>query len=193
MNTEDWPDWQVTKLDASRRQLEVAIQLLFAQGDCVAVHTLAHAAFGILKDVAKHRGETRVIDVGNAFTVGNEKDFWKRFNRTGNFFKHADHDPNGVLEDGPEEENEALISLAVEIYGNLGCLASPEIHAFQMWWRCIHFQGIDDITEPFISWLAHNAPRLHTDVRSELLALGNELLMLSKNSESVMPPPGAPH
>lgn len=184
MTTVEWPEWQVTKLDAARRQLQTAIQLLFSQGDGVSTHTLAHASFGILKDVAKHRGRTRISDAGNELAGNGQKDFWSRFNRTGNFFKHADKDPDGFLEGLSEEENEALISLAIEIYCDMGCIATPEIDAFKLWWRCIHFCEIENVTEPFISWIEKNYSRLHAESRSELLTLGNELLTLVRDSET---------
>ena len=187
MSDPSWPDWQVTKLDAARRQLETAIRLLYAQDDAVSIHTLAHASFGILKGVAEHRNERRVLDAADELAAKDSKDFWRGFNRTGNFFKHADKDPDGVLSDVPEEENEALISLAVEIYRNLGCRVTTEIETFYLWWRCIHFRGIDDVKEPFISWLKQNAPRLHAEDRSDLLKLGAELLALLQESESNAP------
>jgi len=46
----------ISKLDATKRQLEVAIRLYFAWGDPVAIHTLAAAAFNILIDINDHRG-----------------------------------------------------------------------------------------------------------------------------------------
>lgn len=179
MTTDAWPDWQVTKLDAARRQLETSIRLLFEQGDAVSVHTLAHATFGILKDVALHRNKhTRIAKVAEITAGLDDRSFKKGFNRTGNFFKHGDKDPNGVLSGGPEEENEALLSLSVELYRNLKCLVTPEIEAFYLWWRCIHFADIEDVKEPFKSWITANASRLHADERSELLKLGHELLVL---------------
>jgi hypothetical protein len=39
----------ISKLDAAKRQLEVAIRLYFAWGDPVAIHTLAAAAINLLK------------------------------------------------------------------------------------------------------------------------------------------------
>ena len=182
MTSDAWADSQVTKLDAARRQLGTAIRLLFAQGDAVSVHTLAHAAFGVLKGVAEHRGERRILDEARAIAATYRGgDFWTRFNRTGNFFKHVDKDPDGLLSERPEEENEALISLAVEMYRDLNGLVTPEIEAFYLWWRCIHFYNIDDVPEPFMSWLTANASRLHSDARTDLLALGHELCEVLRN------------
>ena len=104
MSADPWPDFQVTKLDAARCQLETSIRLLFEQADAVSVHTLAYAAFGILKGVAENSKETRVIAAAEALAAAGRKgDFWKGFNRAGNFFKHADKDPDGVFVGAGEE------------------------------------------------------------------------------------------
>ena len=188
MSVPAWPEIQTTKLDAARRQLETAISLLFNSGDAISTHTLAYAAFGILKDVATHRGATSVMAAAEALAaVGKQGEFWKGFNRAGNFFKHADRDPDAVLEGMPEEENEALISIALSIYKGLGCIKSEELQAFSIWWSCINFQGIDDVKEPSTSWLTENHERLHADTRSELLELGHELLCLLKSQRTSAP------
>lgn len=189
MSAPAWPEIQTTKLDAARRQLETAISLLFHSGDAISTHTLAYAAFGILKDVAAHRGASAVLTTAEALaTAGKKGEFWKGFNRAGNFFKHADRDPTAVLVGMPEEENEALISIALSIYVGLGCIKSIELHAFALWWSCINFQDIDDVKEPFASWLAENHERLHADTRSALLELGLEILLLLKNEPASEPP-----
>jgi hypothetical protein len=185
MNKKPWPDWQVTKLDAARRQLETAIRLLFEQADSVSVHTLAHASFGILKGVAESRNARCVLNVAEELAVEKKNGgFWKEFNRTGNFFKHGDKDPEEVLSGMPEEENEALISLAIEIYLELNGQVTPAIEAFFLWWHCINFACIEDVKEPFISWLKQNADRLHAESRSELLVLGYELYTLLQSQQN---------
>ncbi|WP_418319053.1 hypothetical protein [Piscinibacter sakaiensis] len=184
MSADAWPEIQSTKLDAARRQLETAISLLFAGGDAISTHTLAFAAFGILKDVAADRCSKNVLAVAEALAAAGKKgEFWKGFNRAGNFFKHADRDPDAVILGMPEEENEALISIALSVYDGLGCIKSVELQAFSLWWSSINFEGIDDVKEPFVSWLTANHGRLHADTRSELLELGQELLHLL-NSQS---------
>jgi hypothetical protein len=47
--------FKVTKLDAARRQLDVAVRLYFSSDDPVAIHTLVGAAHRILEDVNKAR------------------------------------------------------------------------------------------------------------------------------------------
>lgn len=47
----------VTKLGAARRLLRSAVRLYFHAEDELAVHTVASAAYGILKDLKKQRGQ----------------------------------------------------------------------------------------------------------------------------------------
>ncbi len=47
----------VTKLGAARRLLRAAIRLYFHQEDELAVHTVASAGYGILKDLKRRRGQ----------------------------------------------------------------------------------------------------------------------------------------
>ena len=188
MSAADWPEIQSTKLDAARRQLETAVCLLFSGGDAISTHTLAYAAFGILKNVASHRGKTQVLATAEALAAeGKNGEFWKGFNRAGNFFKHADRDPDAVLVGMPEEENEALISIALSIYDGLGCMKTVELTAFALWWACINFQSIERVEEPFSSWLSANHDRLHADTRHELLSLGQELLTLLSSQPHAEP------
>lgn len=188
MSEDAWPEIQTTKLDAARRQLETAISLLFNSGDAISTHTLAYAAFGILKDIAAHPGAAKVMATAEVLaSAGKTGEFWKGFNRAGNYFKHADRDPHAVLLGMPEEENEALISIALAIYDGLGCIRSTELQAFSLWWSCINFQDVDDVKEPFASWLSENHDRLHADTRIELLQLGQELLHLLKSQPPFEP------
>jgi hypothetical protein len=50
---------RIGKLDAARRQLETAIILWFTDGDPVAIHTLAFAAYEIIHVVSKKRDPNR--------------------------------------------------------------------------------------------------------------------------------------
>lgn len=47
---------QISKLAAAQRQLDAAIRMFFKREDELAIHTVAAAAFQILRDVTKQRG-----------------------------------------------------------------------------------------------------------------------------------------
>jgi hypothetical protein len=88
----------VTKLDAATRQLQEAIRLYFQDGEPLAVHTVAGAAHGILRDLLGRRdgplsGRARAGTVQldhSAFVT-------KMVGKAKNFLKHAEHDPESVL------------------------------------------------------------------------------------------------
>lgn len=177
MSDPAWPDIDATKLDAARRQLDAAIRLLFACDYALAVHTLAHAAFGVLKGVAEHRGATRVLDrAAEDATRYPKGKYWQDFNRVANFLKHSDKDPSGYLAGVPEEVNEALIFLCCEIYSDLSAILTPEIEGFALWFRSIDFADIEDVEEPFISWVSENQELLHAEDRETLLRIGADLV-----------------
>ncbi|MEX8518156.1 MAG: hypothetical protein AB3X44_06545 [Leptothrix sp. (in: b-proteobacteria)] len=52
----------VNKLSAAKRQLQAAIRLFFMEEDELAVHTVASASYGLLKDLKKARGLSEAAD-----------------------------------------------------------------------------------------------------------------------------------
>jgi len=52
----------VNKLSAAKRQLKAAIRMHFQSEDELAVHTVAAAAYGLLKDIKKSRGMSEAAD-----------------------------------------------------------------------------------------------------------------------------------
>lgn len=52
----------VTKLAAAKRQLQAAIRLFFFEEDELAIHTVASAAYGLLKDLKRDRGQSEAAD-----------------------------------------------------------------------------------------------------------------------------------
>ena len=47
----------INKLEAARRQLDAAIRLTFSNEDALAIHTLAAAAYRIVRDILHRRGQ----------------------------------------------------------------------------------------------------------------------------------------
>ena len=90
---------QLSKLEAARRQLETAIKLYFGYGDEVSIHTLAAAAYSLIRDINGHRGgEPMLKDLHLFLSDELAREFRKYINRPENFLKHADKDVDGVGE-----------------------------------------------------------------------------------------------
>ena len=137
-------EFKISKLDAAKRQLEVAIRLYFHFGDPVAIHTLTAAAYNVLKDINSDRGGKQVLMKGQLakefIRPEYQKEVIRKLNEAENFFKHADRDPQGVLKFRPRQ-SEFLLWEAVEIYQRLTGEITPFLHAYRGWFM-MHNQPI---------------------------------------------------
>lgn len=130
----------ISKLDAAKRQLEVAIRLYFSWGDPVAIHTLAAAAFNVLIDINNHRGgngppiRENYLDWIKSEYLSDAK---KKLKEAENFFKHADRDPDSTFPFRPQTTEFVLFD-GVELYFGLTQELSPLLHTFRAWWLIQH-------------------------------------------------------
>jgi hypothetical protein len=125
---------KVSKVDAARRQIDTAIELLFGGGDPVSVHTLAAAGARVVRDLSEQKGGQPWDDI---ILPGRHKEFLAALNRRGNFLKHADRDTDEILE-LEEEANDAVLLMAVMSYRYLGHEATTEMGVFLSWWIIMH-------------------------------------------------------
>jgi hypothetical protein len=111
---------KISRLEAARRQLDTAIRLYFTNGDPISIHTLAAAAFEILKDVDRHGPNTGTFydSVENVVTPGLEKQAIIAMREAQNFFKHAQQEPDKVL-DFWLGHPEILLGVACDKYSEL--------------------------------------------------------------------------
>ena len=131
-------DWQTTikisKLDAARRQIDTAVRLYFDYGDPVSIHTLAAAGFEILRDLDKHGPKTGTFyeDMAQYFRPEYHKVVIDTLRKAQNFFKHADLDPEAVLEFSVAEPEFLLVG-ACSKFRDFGGYRSAELGAFVIW------------------------------------------------------------
>jgi hypothetical protein len=85
----------ITKIEAARRQLRTAIELWFADGDVVSIHTLATAAHQVIHDLNRRRQGPEMLFDTVIIKDEYRKDFINMAKGPTNFFKHADKDPLG--------------------------------------------------------------------------------------------------
>ena len=123
----DEPVSEVQKIDAARRQLDEAIRLWMEGRDPLAIHTLTMAAFGVLYDVAEHRGLLQEDD-----PVVLHPSERRQFRKLANFLKHADKDPLSSCIEPPVVEHEGRIGLALLLYRLLVNDLTPEMGAFHL-------------------------------------------------------------
>ena len=131
------PRFPVTKLEAARRQLRVAISLWFQDGDEIAVHTLACASHQIIHDINKKKRGRELIFDSLLFKDEYRDEVVKRLRRDMNFFKHANTDPDGVTEFAPKL-SELFIMMSLGGLENLGLTLVPVEAAFSHWYLLKH-------------------------------------------------------
>lgn len=127
-----------TKSQAAVRQLDVAITLLFADYDPLAIRTLAGAAHGVLADLVEKKmpGGSWRSKVLEGYGLSKQAAA-NILNKAQNFLKHADRDPDSELEID-EEENDHLMFLATLECGELGYPLSIDMQAFQVWYLAMY-------------------------------------------------------
>ncbi len=91
---------ELSKLEVARRQLEAAINLYFADGDEVSIHTLAAASYNVIHDIVEKKklGPMIVKDLVVKSSKPEMRTLLRQaLNEAENFFKHADRDPEAIL------------------------------------------------------------------------------------------------
>ncbi|MGO9940692.1 MAG: hypothetical protein ACLPH3_23765 [Terracidiphilus sp.] len=128
----------VTKIDAARRQLATAIDLWFNDKDAVSIHTLAYAAYDVIHGLSKRRGRKQSLIMDYEGIKDEYKQvFRKAARKAGNYFKHADYDPDENLDFNPAS-NELFIFFAILGVELMGITINPIERAFVVW-RCLQY------------------------------------------------------
>lgn len=124
------PPEKVAKLEGAERLLKTAIQLFFDDGDMLSVHALVAGAHEVLRTLLSNSGVAASLIKDNP-TVRREKlkEFRFQMNRTQNFLKHANEDPDGIL-DYYEAETPFWIYDAIQMHSKLP--GSAKYRAFLM-------------------------------------------------------------
>lgn len=167
------------KPDAATRQLDVAINLLFADYDPLPIRTLAASAHGILADLVEVKSKgaswrTKLIE-DSGLSKG---EALKILNCAQNYLKHADHDPNSILS-FDEEENDHVIFVATLECSELGFPLTFNMQAFQIWYLALYPEKVGIETEP-VRKSKSAFPTLGDVIRSEQLAQGAQFIVTLK-------------
>jgi len=172
----------VSKLDAAKRQIEVAIELFLSNKDVVSIHTLTAASHTILKDLCnKHRKESLIKDTMTKLVKPEMKKRWlKMLNGAENFFKHAERDPGGVIK-FYLEQTEWFIWDVCFMYLQLTKEATSMMKIFNVWFLSKHPDCLMD--QKLVSFLKKQIQHLNIDYKNRLEFL--ELLSCAHEIRSI--------
>jgi hypothetical protein len=137
--------FRVSKVDASRRQLETAINLFFYERDVVSIHTLSAAAFNILSDIGRHKGIDKKTVRGwvlEQVKADRRKFLLGKLKEAENFFKHADRDADAFLSFNPGQ-TEFIIWDCIITYQTMTGESTPLFKIFHLWYALQHREFFD--------------------------------------------------
>lgn len=103
-----------SKIEVAYRQLREAILLRFERRDPVSVHTLACAAAAIISDLLRNHGLPSPLIGMDLIREDRRREVQEKIREAQNFYKHADRDPEAMLEDNPEHTTLILFGAIVE-------------------------------------------------------------------------------
>jgi hypothetical protein len=137
------------KLTCARTQLDTAISLYFTDGDPVSIHTLASAAYELLRGINAARGGEPLPLEFAFLNLPDQKPLRKRmlqqFHRFQNFFKHADQDPEGTIEFWPRF-TEQFLQHSEEAFKRFST-PTPQMSIFEFWHSALYFHHLPSYTQ----------------------------------------------
>ena len=176
---------ELTKFEAATRQLNTAIQLFFEQRDPVSVRTLVGAASRVFADLVEHRnpGKSWRGNIVASIPQLSPREVYRIIDKTQNFLKHADEDPEGV-ELFSEEENDGLLFVSCLECGEIG-ETSYEMQAFQIWYMAAYPESFGPANSPAADAL-NLLPKLHALGRVEKIAEGARFFATHRTASEVL-------
>lgn len=171
---------RVNKIEAAQRQIDVTIELLFLNKDPIAIHTLASAAFRILRDISNKKKDSKMKQCLKAiFRPNMEKEFWAEMNKPANFFKHADKDHDAILDNVDEKINDSMLFMACLYYNDLGYQITVEMHVLVSWYTAIYPDFFKD-NKYLANILTDQLNSLRYKSRIEEIDIGYQLLQQAR-------------
>ena len=130
----------ISKLDAARRQLNQAIDLFFHTGDPIAIATLGYNALEITATLAERTNAPVWNDFEEAAQhfASTPQNVRAVFHHPRNFFKHADRDPDDVLDTFTDDDALHVLALSVIQFGEVA------ERSVEMWSLLIWFYATQD-------------------------------------------------
>lgn len=165
---------KISKLEAAKRQLETTIRLYFNEADPVSIHTLTLAAHGILSDLNKQYGGNPMLVSDVRIKEKFKKEFRQKINEARNHFKHADRNPNEVIDFNPEV-NEFFIYDACVKYKDLAGEDVSFFNIFSTWFIANNLKMFDFDSQPVGYLKIREISKSKSDYFSHMLSISGYL------------------
>lgn len=163
-----------------------AIRLFFSNADPVSVFTLAGNAWEII-DTLCQKNEIGSLSDESKSRLPEGITLRSYINPIRNFLKHADRDPDGVLDKFSDVSNDSVLILAVEDYIRLRGKSPIEFQVYQVWYFAVY---PEKLPERFSVQHKPNferfIPRILQHSRIEQKIMGCDVLQNAKQDSELM-------
>jgi len=140
---------KITEKEAASRQLDAAIQLLFAGGDIVAVHTLAGAGSRTASDLIQLEQPDEPWDLSTQeISYPIQKSYFELMIATQDISKRANVDPDSTHEFAISDTLALLASAVFDLAKLTGELTTPQA-VYQIWYAACNFDALDPSFEHY--------------------------------------------
>jgi hypothetical protein len=167
--------FEISKIDAAKRQLKTAIKLYFSDSDSVSMHTLTTAAYNVLRDITKQRGVDPMLIKGHMLELVKpeyKKMIMEKINEAENFFKHADRDHEATTKFNPDMTELYLIEACAKLTGE----EPPLFLVYRVWFMANH-PDVFLFPEEFNKMLRTSAPSIVQMGRAEFIRTALPVVM----------------
>ena len=135
---------KLTKIDVAEAHIRAAVRLFFACEHPAPVYSLTCAAREILTTVGEKLGVLTLLHEYAADHGVSLKEAIRQANIFANFMKHADRDPDAVLEGFEDDEIDPFLLIACKDFGEITGGMPIEAQVFEAWWYAAHIEKLSD-------------------------------------------------
>ena len=180
----------LSKIEVARCQLAVAIRLFFDDRDFVSIYTLAANAWEIVDVLCKANGVESYSKQARE-NIPDDKSLKRDcINPYRNFFKHADRDPDGILEKFSDDKNDHLLFSVVEDLLRLEQIKLFECVIFQPWYLAVYEEKIaPEARDKFLPKVRDIFPNIRQQIRSKQKRMGREYFQLTSKDQQFLDNP----
>jgi len=170
---------RLTKIDVAQAHLISAVRLRFAGGHPASVYLLAASAREILTTIGEKVG-TRTTLKGISEDTGIPlKKLIEDAHEFAAFLKHADRDPEAVLENFGERDADLVLFIACHDFHRVAKGIPIELQVFEAWRWALAFERVVEAplrTQPVVRRCIRRFPGIRTATPAERLRIGLEAL-----------------
>jgi hypothetical protein len=136
------------------------------------------AAFRILGDLAEKGDDSNMTKIlKEILKPGKEREFWGTLHSAANFFKHAEKDLYGILDDVDESVNDSVLCLTCFYCKDLGYHYTAEMSAFLVWYTITNPDFLNEQVSPQWGQLVESLKKnIRSMSRTEQLSVGQQFL-----------------